>query len=72
MNKTINREEQTLLIASLVLGAVAAGALSWLCFTRSGNTFVKSRIKDFAALLVCRDTGLSHKLVRQVMDAIID
>lgn len=72
MNKSFSKEDQTLLLAAVVLGAVTVGTLSWLCFTRSGKVFIKSRVKDLAAVVVCRQTGLSHKYVRPVMDVIVD
>ena len=72
MKNPFDKEDQTLLVAAVVLGVVTAGALSWLCFTKSGKVFIKSKVVDLAAVVVCRQTGLSHRFVRPVMDVIVD
>ncbi|AYL99127.1 hypothetical protein HYN43_029355 [Mucilaginibacter celer] len=72
MKTSPGKQDQTLLLAALVASAMTIGTLSWLCLTRSGKTFVKSRIKDLAALWICRDTGFSHRIIRPVMDEIVD
>ncbi|MEO3405608.1 hypothetical protein AAFN85_16980 [Mucilaginibacter sp. CAU 1740] len=72
MKNPFDKEDQTLLVTTVVIGAVTVGALSWLWFTKSGNAFLKSKVVDLAAIIVCRQTGLSHKFVRPVMHVIVN
>ncbi len=76
-NQLIKNTDNTL-IAVILAGSLAAGALVYLFLTDSGKTArsdlkkkAKDKVKDVASTVISTKTGLSKKAIKKVADRIV-
>jgi gas vesicle protein len=79
MKNPFVKEDNTGLIAAIVIGSLAAGALAYLFLTDSGDAVrgnirrkAKQKAKDLAAKAVNKKTGISKKIVKKAADHIVE
>lgn len=77
MKNPFVKKDKTLLITAIAVGAVAAGAATYLYLTDSGASFrgnlkkkAKKAAKDVAAGAISRKTGLPKKHTKKAADAV--
>jgi hypothetical protein len=78
MKNPFKKQNHNGLIATLVIGSIAAGAIAYLYFTETGNETrkhlkkkAKAKAKDLAADILSKKTGLSKKFVRKTADVAV-
>lgn len=78
MKNPFEKEDNTLLIATLFAGAAIAGTATYLYRTKRGaaalksiNHRLKEEGKDVAAGVVSKKTGIKKKTVKKVADHVV-
>ncbi|MDB5117376.1 MAG: hypothetical protein JWQ79_2868 [Mucilaginibacter sp.] len=79
MGKLFEKENNSGLIAALIIGGVAAAALSYLFLTEDGEEIlaglkhkVKDMAKDLGAEIVSGKTGISKKSVKKAVAVVVE
>jgi len=79
MKNPFAKNDNSALIGSIAAGAALAGGLAWLLLTDSGGkaleswkTALKEKGKDFVANLASDQTGVSKKITKPAVEAVVD
>jgi hypothetical protein len=77
MDNPFKKESHTGLIVTVVIASIAAAGLAYLFFTEEGEEIldglkhkVKDTVKDIAAGVVSKKTGVSKKTVKTAADVV--
>jgi hypothetical protein len=78
MTNPFKKEDNTALIAAMLIGGIAAAGLAYLYLTDDGGEFrgqlkrnLKERGKNMAANAINRKTGIPKKLVKKAASAVL-
>jgi gas vesicle protein len=78
MKNPFQKENNTGLIAAVVIGGIAAAAIAYLLLTEDGEEMLagwkhkaKDLAKDLAAGMVSDKTGISKKTVKKMADVVV-
>ena len=79
MKNPFVKDDNTVLIAAIALGTIAAGALTYLFLTNSGADVrkklkrkIKNKAKDTASGVISKKTKIPKKAVRAAADLAVD
>jgi len=79
MKNPFKKQDHTVLIATVAIAAVAAGAIAFLYLTENGNDTrkglkkkIRSIAKDAAVNAISQKTKISKKVVKAVADHVVN
>lgn len=78
MKNPIEKQDNTVLIVAVTIGAIAAGTLAYLYLTEGGSEVrssikhkFKDRAKDLASGIISDKTGIKKKKIKKTADQIV-
>ncbi|QKJ29341.1 hypothetical protein HQ865_06080 [Mucilaginibacter mali] len=79
MKNTYEKQDRSLLIGAIALGAAIAGGLAYLFLTESGTTLrgkmksaIKEKGKDVAANALTKKTGVPKNITKAAANTMLD